>query len=217
MKYILNMMNLQDSNKQSLISQEQQQRSLTQIDVTEWLNTNYPLLSNRKEPVSSLSVAVKDKTSLVLLDKRLGEGVALNWVKAQLLDTYRILGASQVINSLQVVFMARRIRSIYYYLSPSELTYFFESVISGMYGDIYVGKSINPQNLMNALVRFDKQRADTISELEYASHEQFKKEESKPANIDFVNEICKRFNKEYKKNHIGCKASKPYEPYRKKE
>lgn len=217
MKYIPNMMNLQDSNKQSLISQEQQQRSLTQIDTTEWLNTNYPLLSNRKEPVSSLAVAVKDKTSLVLLDKRLGEGVALNWVKAQLLDTYRILGASQVVNSLQIVFMARRIRSIYYYLSPSELTYFFESVIGGMYGDIYVGKSINPQNLMNALICFDKQRANTISELEYSSHEQFKKEESKPANIKLVNEICKRLNKEYVKNHIGSKASKPYEPYKKKE
>lgn len=195
---------------------EQQQKSLTQINGEEWVLQNYPLLSNRKEPVMSLAIALQDKNSLALLDKQLGEGIALKWVKAQLLDTFRILGASESMYSLQVVVIARRIRNIYYYLSASEMTYFLEALIGGSYGTVYVGKTINPQNIMEALKKFDEERANTISEIEYEEHSKMKKEENKPANLDFVNEICKRFTKEYKKTHMGCNAPKPYTPFKKK-
>lgn len=153
----------------------------------------------------------------MLLDKRLGDSVALKWVKAQLLDTFRILGASEAVNSLQVVVIARRIRNIYYYLTASELTYFFEALIGGCYGTIYVGKTINPQNVMEALRKFDTERASTISEIECESHKGIKKEESKPADINIINEIYKRFNKDYKARHIGCNAPKEYSYYKGKK
>lgn len=87
-----------------------------------------PLISKRKEPVSSLTSAFKDTNTFASLDNDYGEGFALKWIKAQLLDTFRLLGAGGSINSLQVVFMARRIRYIYYYLSPTEFTYFFRII-----------------------------------------------------------------------------------------
>ena len=180
------------------------------------MQENYPIITQRKRPIPSLSAALKDKNSLVMLDKKLGEGVALNWVKAQLLDTYRILGASKVIKSLQIVVMARRIRTIYYYLSPSELTYFFESVIGGGYGDIYVGKSINPQNLMQALLEFDTERAKMISDNEIEANKALKAK-TKIADISIIDRICDTFKRRYIKEHIGCKAPNPYKPFKEKK
>lgn len=139
---------------------------MRQIDAQKWLEYNYPLISQRKEPISSLSYALKDKNSLALIDNHFGEGTALNWVKAQLLDTFRICGAGEIVISYQIVTIARRIRKIYYYLSLSELTYFFEALIGGNYGTIYVGKNINPQNITEALKIFDTERANRISEIE---------------------------------------------------
>ena len=202
------------SNGLTSISQEQQQRFLKQINIEEWANAYYPLISQRKEPISSLASAIKDKVSLVDIDNKFGDGFSLQWIKAQLLDTFRLLGAGNSISSLQVIFMARRIRSVYYYLSPSEITYFFEALIGGGYGKVYIGNTINPQNLMEALQKFDNERSSKISELEYKSHKDIKKKEGKP-NFALIDEICNRFKKKYIIDHVGCKAPDEYNPFKK--
>lgn len=148
--------------------------------------------------------AIEDTNSLVEIDNKFQEGLALQWVKAQLLDTFRLLGAGNSVNSLQVVFMARRIRNIYYYLSPSELTYFFESLVGGGYGKIYVGKTINPQNIMEALKQFDTDRANKLSEIEVNKAKEINKV-TKEINIDKVNEICKRIRIQINKNKFNQK------------
>ena len=202
MKYILSMTKYSNnSSEQSLISQEQQQRSLTPINFEEWVETNYPLISKRKEPVYSLTSALEDTNTLASLDNDYGEGFALKWVKAQLLDTFRLLGAGNSVNSIQVVFMARRIRNIYYYLSPSELTYFFESLIGGGYGKIYVGNTINPQNLMEALQKFDSERAQMLSQMESDANKERKK--NVKADMDTVNAICNKIRKELTLKFVG--------------
>ena len=190
-----------NSSEQSLISQEQQKRSLTPINFEEWVETNYPLISKRKEPVYSLTSALEDTNTLASLDNDYGEGLALKWVKAQLLDTFRLLGAGSSVNSLQIVFMARRIRNIYYYLSPSELTYFFESLIGGGYGKIYVGNTINPQNLMEALQKFDSERAQMLSQMESDANKERKK--NVKADMDTVNAICNKIRKELTVKLVG--------------
>ena len=190
-----------NSSEQSLISQEQQQRSLTLINFEEWVEANYPLISKRKEPVYSLTSALEDTNTLASLDNDYGEGLALKWVKAQLLDTFRLLGAGSSVNSLQIVFMARRIRNIYYYLSPSELTYFFESLIGGGYGKIYVGNTINPQNLMEALQKFDSERAQMLSQMESDANKERKK--NVKADMDTVNAICNKIRKELTVKLVG--------------
>ena len=199
------------SNEQSLISQERQQRSLTQINIEEWIDTYYPLISERKKPILSLLSALKDTNSLASIDKKYEDGLALKWVKAQLLDTFRLLGADKSISSIQVVFMARRIRNIYYYLSPSELTYFFESLIGGGYGKIYVGDTINPQNLMEALQKFDSERASKLSEIEENTNKARK--ENDKTDIDIVNTVCKRICKELTKKLVGSRAGGEYIPF----
>lgn len=192
----------QENNKQNLPSQEQRQRSLTLIENEESFYKLYPLISQRKEQVANLIEALSDKNSLVLIDKKLGEGIALKWIKAQLLDTFRILGASDVVSSIQIVVIARRIRNIYYYLTPSEITYFFESLIGGNYGTIYVGKNINPQNIMEALRQFDTDRANKLSEIEINKAKEINKV-TKEVNIDKVNEICKRIRIQINKNKFN--------------
>ena len=163
--------------------QEQRQRSLKLTDNEESFYEQYPLVSQRKEQVANLTEALSDENSLVLIDKKIGEGIALKWIKAQLLDAFRILGAADVINSIQIVIIARRIRNIYYYLTPSEITYFLESLIGGNYGTIYVGKTVNPQNIMEALKQFDTDRANRLSEIEVDKAKEINKV-TKEINID---------------------------------
>lgn len=212
MKYILSMTKYSNSSsEQSLILQGQQQRSLTPISIEEWADTYYPLISKRKKPIPSLVSALKDTNSLVDIDKKFKEGLALQWVKAELLDTFWLLGAGNSVNSNQAVFMARRIRNIYYYLSPSELTYFFESLIGGGYGKIYIGNTINPQNLMEALQKFDAERAQILSQIEDDANKERKKDEV--TDIKIVNAICNKLGKELTKSLIGSKAGHEYKPF----
>lgn len=191
--------------------QGQQQRSLTPISIEEWADTYYPLISKRKKPIPSLVSALKDTNSLVDIDKKFEEGLALQWVKAELLDTFWLLGAGSSVNSNQAVFMARRIRNIYYYLSPSELTYFFESLIGGGYGKIYVGNTINPQNLMEALQKFDTERAQILSQMESDANKERKKDVR--TDLSIVNAICSKLGKELAKSLIGSKAGHEYKPF----
>ena len=200
-----------NSSEQSLISQEQQQRSLTLINFEEWIEINYPLISKRKEPVSSLTSAFKDTNTFTSLDNDYEEGFALKWIKAQLLDTFRLLGAGSSVNSLQIVFMARRIRSIYYYLSPSELTYFLESLVGGGYGKIYVGNTINPQNFMEALIKFDSERATKLSQIAEETNEERKKNVN--ADINAVNAICNKIRKELTIKLMGSRAGNEYKSF----
>lgn len=169
------------------------------------------MISERKKPILSLASAIEDTNSLVDIDKIYEEGLALQWVKAQLLDTFRLLGAGNSVNSLQVIFMARRIRNIYYYLSPSELTYFFESLIGGGYGKIYVGNTINPQNLMEALQKFDTERAQILSQMESDANKERKKDIR--TDLSIVNAICSKLSKELAKSLIGFKAGHEYKPF----
>ena len=107
--------------------------------------------------------------------------------------------------------MSRRIRSIYYYLSPSELTYFFESLVGGGYGKIYVGNTINPQNFMEALMKFDSERATKLSQIAEETNEERKK--NVKADIDTVNAICNKIRKELTIKLIGSRAGNEYKSF----
>lgn len=173
--------------------QKQQQRYLTRTDDEQLIVKKFPLLSKRKEPIPSLSEAVKDMNSLICIDRSFGDGVSLKWIKAQLLDLFRICGAGNVISDYQIVIIARRIRKVYFYLSLSELTYFFESFIGGCFGTLFVGKTVNPQNLMIALRNFDNDRTNFFTESQQEQHDVTG--EAAKANRSMINEICERIKK----------------------
>lgn len=118
----------------------------------------YPVLEKKTKPFTSFADAHEDEiNSLVSLDKKFGDNATQQWIKLQLLEVFTYLGALDSVLTPQVVFLSRQIRSLYYYLTPNELTYFFEQFIAGRYGSIYVGKNINPQVLMIALKTFENE------------------------------------------------------------
>lgn len=149
-------------------------------------------------PILSLDDALHDSNSMAAIDAEWGQGVSLNWVKGQLLDVFRLCGATDQFASIQVVVMARRIRCTYFYLSLSELTYFFESFVAGAYGTLYVGKSVNTQNVMAALRNFDIERANRLTEI--AISEKHEIEDEKVASPSFAKEVCDRILKKITKS-----------------
>ncbi len=181
--------------------QTQQLLCSTPTERVKWVQEKFPLLSKRKEPIPSLSASTKDVVSLILIDKEVGEGFSLNWIKAQLLDLFRICGAGSIISDYQIVIIARRIRKIYFYLSLSELTYFFESFIGGVYGTLFVGKTINPQNLMDALRKFDNERVNYFTESQNDFEEICKKTDIK-VSPNIIDEICKKIKMNFTKKNI---------------
>lgn len=148
---------MEKSNKENrLISQPRQQQSLTQTDATGWMFSAYPLLSKRKQAIPSLYSAVRSQSkSLSEIDAHFQEPVTLKWLKAQLIEALTFCGAFGNVTDMQVVLTARYIRNKYFYLTPAELTYFFETFIGGGYGMLYVGKTINPQTILQAVRNFD--------------------------------------------------------------
>ena len=68
-----------------------------------------------------------------------------------LIDTFSFIGAMENIATFQVKGLAARIRQEYYFMTPSELTYFFYSFSMGDFGEMYTGKNINPQRMLMAL------------------------------------------------------------------
>ena len=156
---------------------QRQQQSLVPINIGQIL-TKYPLVSKRSEPISSLSEAVlNDSMYLSKIDREVGEGITLKWIKAQLIDVLTLCGAFAVTNERQVIIVARHIRKKYYYLTMSELTYFFESFINGSYGMLYVGKTINPQIILQAARSFESDVISIRTQKERDNAEQWKQKE----------------------------------------
>ena len=127
----------------------------------------YPLISQRKSSVPSLKEAVKTRDlQLSVIDAKVKENVTALWLRIQLVDMLRFCGAFDAACELQVIVLARQIRSKYFYLTPTELTFFFESFVGGVYGTLYVGKTINPQVVMQAMRVFDGEVINKRAELE---------------------------------------------------
>lgn len=146
------------------------------------LYKQYPPVSKRKETFLSLYDAAKENSlALSVVDKTMGNGVALRWVKIQLIEVLSFFGAFENCSEFQIVTLARHIRNKYYYLTLAELSYFFEAFEDGTYGTFYVGKSVNPQNIMEAIKKFED---DVILQRERVYNEKLNKERERQNKID---------------------------------
>ena len=158
--------------------QQKQQQSLTQINAVEWMFTRYPLISKRKEAISSAVEAIKtNDLAISEIDTQIEKGITVKWIKAQLIEVLNFCGAFEAIRDTQVVVIARQIRSKYYYLTPTELTYFFEQFMSGAYGTLYVGKTINPQVILQAIRLCENALINKRAEIQEEIEEARRKEE----------------------------------------
>lgn len=115
----------------------------------------YPTLRKRSEMITSAYDAVKQGgMSLVQIDNHFSKGASEWWIKVMLIELLTFLGAMDSVTSFQVKGIASRIRQEYYHLTPSELTYFFYSFSMGDYGKLYVGRTVNPQDILIGLKEY---------------------------------------------------------------
>ena len=112
----------------------------------------YPTLQNRTDAITSVYDSVaRGGMSFVSIDKYFKEGASEFWIKMMLIDLFMVIGAIDSTTPYQFKAMAQRIRQEYYHLTPSELTRFFYEFSMGEYGEIYVGRTFNPQKLFKSL------------------------------------------------------------------
>jgi len=115
----------------------------------------YPTLQNRTDTITSVYDSVaRGGMSFVSIDKYFKDGASEFWIKIMLIDLFMVIGAIDSTTPYQFKAIAQRIRQEYCHVTPSELTRFFYEFSMGEYGEIYVGKTVNPQRLFIALDKY---------------------------------------------------------------
>ena len=115
----------------------------------------YPTLQKRISSVPTVYESVKNGgISFVEIDKYFKDGASEWWIKIMVIDLFMVIGAFDSTTPYQFKAIAKRIRQEYYHVTPGELTRFFYEFSMGEYGEIYVGKTVNPQRLFIALDKY---------------------------------------------------------------
>lgn len=115
----------------------------------------YPTLQKRESLCMSLRESVEaNGPSMSEINKSYGCGAGEWWCKYMLIEMFTFLGAMDVISEFQVCATAEKICTSYFYLSADELSYFFYQFSLGTYGKLYVGRTINPQDVFLGLKQY---------------------------------------------------------------
>ena len=155
----------------------------------------YPTLQNRTDAITSVYDSVyRGGMSFVEVDKYFKDGASEFWIKVMLIDLFMVIGAIDSTTSYQFKAMAQRIRQEYYHLTPSELTRFFYEFSMGEYGEIYVGKTVNPQILFIALEKYICKIYEKRAEIDSQRNRDKQKIEDEKAKMNAISyeEYCLR-------------------------
>ena len=155
----------------------------------------YPTLQNRTDPITSVYDSVaRGGMSFVEIDKYFKDGASEFWIKIMLIDLFMVIGAIEATTPYQFKAMAQRIRQEYYHLTPSELTRFFYEFSMGEYGEIYVGKTVNPQRLFIALDKYMCKVYEKRAEIDSQRNLDKQKIEDEKARMNAISyeEYCRR-------------------------
>nr|DAU24879.1 MAG TPA: hypothetical protein [Caudoviricetes sp.] len=182
----------------------------------------YPTLQKRISSVPTVYDSVKNGgLSFVEIDKYFKDGASEWWIKTMVIDLFMVLGAFDVTTPYQFKAIAQRIRQEYYHVTPSELTRFFYEFSMGEYGEIYVGKTVNPQRLFIALEKYmcnvyekraeiDSQRNLDKQKIEYEkdkmnaiSYEEYCLRKGVDPKESPLEELKQKLEKESKRNKDG--------------
>ena len=182
----------------------------------------YPTLQNRTDAITSVYDSVaRGGMSFVEVDKYFKDGASEFWIKVMLIDLFMVIGAIDSTTSYQFKAIAQRIRQEYYHLTPSELTRFFYEFSMGEYGEIYVGKTVNPQILFIALEKYickiyekraeidsqrkrDKQKIeDEKAKMNAISYEEYCLRKGVDPKESPLEELKQKLQKESKRNKDG--------------
>lgn len=182
----------------------------------------YPTLQKRISSVPTVYDSVKNGgLSFVEIDKYFKDGASEWWIKTMVIDLFMVLGAFDVTTPYQFKAIAQRIRQEYYHVTPSELTRFFYEFSMGEYGEIYVGKTVNPQRLFIALDKYlckvyekraeidsqrnlDKQKIeDEKAKMNAISYEEYCLRKGVDPKESPLEELKQKLEKESKRNKDG--------------
>ena len=155
----------------------------------------YPTLQNRTDAITSVYDSVaRGGMSFVEVDKYFKDGASEFWIKVMLIDLFMVIGAIDSTTSYQFKAIAQRIRQEYYHLTPSELTRFFYEFSMGEYGEIYVGKTVNPQILFIALEKYICKVYEKRAEIDSQRNRDKQKIEDEKAKMNAISyeEYCLR-------------------------
>ena len=137
------------------------------------------------------------------------------------IDLFMVIGAFDITTPYQFKAIAKRIRQEYYHVTPSELTRFFYEFSMGEYGEIYVGKTVNPQRLFIALDKYickvyekraeidsqrnlDKQKIeDEKAKMNAISYEEYCLRKGVDPKESPLEELKQKLQKESKRNKDG--------------
>lgn len=184
--------------------------------------SKYTTLQKRISSVPTVYDSVKNGgLSFVEIDKYFKDGASEWWIKTMVIDLFMVLGSFDVTTPYQFKAIAQRIRQEYYHVTPSELTRFFYEFSMGEYGEIYVGKTVNPQRLFIALDKYmckvyekraeiDSQRNLDKQKIEYEkakmnaiSYEEYCLRKGVDPKESPLEEIKQKLEKESKRNKDG--------------
>lgn len=155
----------------------------------------YPTLQKRISSVPTVYDSVKNGgLSFVEIDKYFKDGASEWWIRTMVIDLFMVLGAFDVTTPYQFKAIAQRIRQEYYHVTPSELTRFFYEFSMGEYGEIYVGKTVNPQRLFIALDKYMCKVYEKRAEIDSQRNLDKQKIEDEKARINAISyeEYCRR-------------------------
>ena len=155
----------------------------------------YPTLQNRTDAITSVYDSVaRGGMSFVEVDKYFKDGASEFWIKVMLIDLFMVIGAIDSTTSYQFKAIAHLIRQEYYHLTPSELTRFFYEFSMGEYGEIYVGKTVNPQILFIALEKYICKIYEKRAEIDSQRNRDKQKIEDEKAKMNAISyeEYCLR-------------------------
>ena len=165
----------------------------------------YPTLQKRISSVPTVYDSVKKGgISFVEIDKYFKEGASEWWIKTMVIDLFMVLGAFDATTPYQFKAIAQRIRQEYYHVSPGELTRFFYEFSIGEYGEIFVGKTVNPQKLFIALDKYMGKVYEKRVEIEGKKNleRQKKADEEARRNAVSYEEYCRIKGKDIKKSPL---------------
>ena len=169
-----------------------------------FLNKN-PTLQKRISSVPTVYDSVKNGgISFVEIDKYFKEGASEWWIKTMVIDLFMVIGAFDATTPYQFKAIAQRIRQEYYHVSPGELTRFFYEFSMGEYGEIYVGRTVNPQKLFIALERYMSKVYEKRAEIDSQKNvERQKKDyEESVKNAVSYEEYCRIKGKDIEKSPL---------------
>ncbi len=165
----------------------------------------FPTLQNRTLHFASVYDAVsRGGMSLAGIDGAFGSGASEYWLKCMLVEMFTFLGAIDVVTTYQTKTIAARIRQKYFYLTPAELTYFFYAYPFGDYGTLFVGKTVNPQNVLEGLGKYAKEvheKRTVVEEEQAEEHRRMQEEEDRKHAVSWE-QFCEMTGREKTKSPL---------------